>query len=86
MEIKEANDEKKLHDDVSLPKKPKPLTVDQALKKLAEVGRKEVVEMAKVQERVAALRQARTDAEAVFNKALMDESQKEKKHPEPPVN
>ena len=42
--------------------------------------------MAKVQERVAALRQARTDAEAVFNKALMDESQKEKKHPEPPVN
>ena len=65
-------------------KKPKPLTVEQALKKLGEVGRKEVSEMAKIQERVTALRQVRADAEAVFNKALMDESQKDK--PEPPVN
>ena len=66
------------------PKTPKPPTVDQALKKLAEMGRKEVAEMAKVNDRVTALREARQEAEAVFNKALMDESQKD--DPKEPVN
>ena len=41
------------------PKPPKPLTVELALKGLATMGRKEVAEMAKIQERLAVLRQSR---------------------------
>ena len=40
--------------------------------------------MAKIQERINVLRQARADAEAVFNKALVEEAKKDK--PEDPVN
>ena len=69
-------------------KNPESLSVELALKKLGEVGRYEAEEMMEIQERVNALRVSRQEAEGAFNKALMEEAQKNKKPVEPdtPLN